>query len=153
MTNDVTVTGPWDTKAFDILRQLDSEWAEQSLTMSANPWTSGILPLKTVELVALAWCCACTNLNAEGTRRHIRGALDAGASRDEILMILKMASLLSIHTCSLAAPILLEEAQAAGVQTTQKMDQATPVCDQMKAAGQWNAAWEPFFSLDPAWTE
>ncbi|HEY2787580.1 MAG TPA: hypothetical protein VGJ05_21670 [Fimbriiglobus sp.] len=23
----------------------------------------------------------------------------------------------------------------------------------MKAAGQWNATWEPFFVLDPAWTE
>jgi alkylhydroperoxidase/carboxymuconolactone decarboxylase family protein YurZ len=104
--------------------------------MSANPWTSGILPRKTVELVALAWCSACTNLNAERTRRHIRGALDAGASRDEILMILKMASLLSIHTCSLAAPILLEEAKAAGVQRTPKSAGATPVCDKMKAAGQ-----------------
>jgi len=30
----------------------------------------------------------------DGTRRHIRGALDAGATRDEILMILKMASVM-----------------------------------------------------------
>jgi alkylhydroperoxidase/carboxymuconolactone decarboxylase family protein YurZ len=121
--------------------------------MSVSPWTSEILPRKTVELVALAWCSACTNLNADGTRRHIRGALEAGATREEILMILKMASLLSIHTCSLAAPILLEEAKAAGVQTTPRQAGATPVCDKMRAAGQWNTAWDPFFELDPAWTE
>lgn len=27
---------------------------------------------------------------------------------------------------------------------------ATPVCDKMKAAGQWNTAWDGFFELDPA---
>lgn len=70
-----------------------------------------------------------------------------------IVMILKMASLLSIHTCSLAAPILLEEAKAAGVQPTPKKAWATPVCDKMKAVGQWNTAWDPFFELDPVWTE
>lgn len=146
-------TGPWERSALEQLRSLDPAWAEQCLKMSANPWTSGILPLKTVELVALAWCSACTNLNADGTRRHIRGALDAGATKEEILMVLKMASLLSIHTCSLGAPILLEEAKAAGIQPTPKQAGATPICDKMKAAGQWNAAWEPFFALDPAWTE
>lgn len=153
MTQDVGRSGPWDTAALEVLREFDPRWAEECLTMSASPWTGRILPLKTVELIALAWCAACTNLNADGVRRHIRGALDAGASRDEILMVLKMASLLSIHTCSLAAPMLVEEAQAAGVQTAPKKAESTPVCDRMKAAGQWNAAWEPFYSLDPAWTE
>jgi alkylhydroperoxidase/carboxymuconolactone decarboxylase family protein YurZ len=150
---DKTETGPWDRSALAQLRELDAAWADQCLTMSANPWTGDVLPRKTVELVALAWCSACTNLNAEGTRRHIRGALEAGATRDEVLMVLKMASLLSIHTCSLAAPILLEEAKAAGVQPTPKEAGPTPICDKMKAAGQWNTAWEPFFTLDPAWTE
>jgi alkylhydroperoxidase/carboxymuconolactone decarboxylase family protein YurZ len=152
-SNPVHETGPWDDSALARLREWDPAWAEQCHTMSANPWAGDVLPRKTVELVALAWCSACTNLNAEGTRRHIRGALDAGATREEVLMVLKMASLLSIHTCSLAAPILLEEAKAAGVQPAPKSAGATPVCDKMKAAGQWNAAWDPFFSLDPAWTE
>jgi alkylhydroperoxidase/carboxymuconolactone decarboxylase family protein YurZ len=79
--------------------------------MSNDPWTGGILPRKDIELISIAVHAACTNLSAEGTRRHIRGALAAGATRDEIMMILKIASLLSIHTCSLGAPILLEEAR------------------------------------------
>ena len=120
--------------------------------MSNDPWTSGVLPRKDVELISLAVNAACTNLSAEGTRRHVRGALDAGATRDEILMILKVASLLSIHTCSLGAPILLEEAKAAGVTLTPTAA-ATPVCDKMKAAGQWNPAWDAFFEIAPAWTE
>ena len=68
-------------------------------------------------------------------------------------MILKIASLLSIHHCSLGAPILLEEAKAAGVKLAPKGPAATPVCDKMKAAGQWNTAWDGFFEIDPAWTE
>lgn len=151
--NETVASGPWESGALAALRELDPTWAEQCLKMSANPWTSGVLPRKTVELVALAWCSACTNLNAEGTRRHIRGALNAGASREEILMVLKMASLLSIHTCSLAAPILLEEAKTAGIKLKPKEAGSTPICDRMKAAGQWNVAWDPFFELDPEWTE
>jgi alkylhydroperoxidase/carboxymuconolactone decarboxylase family protein YurZ len=148
-----TETGPWDDPALEQLRDWDPTWAEQCLQMSANPWTTGILPRKDIELISIAVNAACTSLNANGTRRHIRGALDAGATREEILMVLKIASLLSIHTCSLGAPLLLEEAMAAGVQPTPIKATATPVCDRMKAAGQWNSAWDSFFELDPDWTE
>ena len=88
--------------------------------MTANPWVSGVLPRKLIELVGVALNAACTNLNPDGTRRHIRAALEAGATRDEILMVLKMASVMSIHSCSLGAPILLEEAKAAGVKPAPK---------------------------------
>jgi alkylhydroperoxidase/carboxymuconolactone decarboxylase family protein YurZ len=147
-----TSTGPWDNLALAKFRQWEPQWVDQCLKMSQDPWTSGVLPRKDVELISLAVNAACTNLNAEGTRRHIRAALEAGATREEILMIIKIGSLLSIHTASLGAPILLEEAKAAGVKRTPKKA-ATPVCDKMKAAGQWNTAWDAFFEMDPAWTE
>jgi len=72
---------------------------------------------------------------------------------EEILMVLKMASVLAIHSCSLGAPILLEEAQAAGVRPVPKPSMPTPDCDQVRALGQWNDAWNPFLELDPAWTD
>jgi len=145
-------TGPWDSPALAIFRDWESSWVDQCLKMSADPWTSGVLPRKDVELISLAVSAACTNLSDEGTRRHVRGALDAGATREEILMTFKVASLLSLHTCSLGAPILLEEAKAAGVKP-RPSNAATPVCDQMKAAGQWNSGWDAFFEIAPAWTE
>lgn len=144
-------TGPWDD-ALAQLREWDPAWAAICARMSTNPWRSGVLPRRLAELVGVAVNAACTNLNAEGTRRHIRGALEAGATRDEVLMVLKMAVLLGIHVCSLGAPILLEEAQAAGVRPQPK-DVPTPACDRMKAIGQWNTAWDPFFALDPQWTD
>jgi alkylhydroperoxidase/carboxymuconolactone decarboxylase family protein YurZ len=146
------VEGPWDA-AVEQLREWDPAWTEQYLKVTTNPWTNGILPRKTIEMICLAVNAACTNLNPDGTRRHIRAALDAGATRDEILMVLKMSSLLSIHTCSLGAPMLFEEAKAAGVQPLPPKVVPTPVCDKTREIGQWNSAWDPFFNLDPAWTE
>ena len=146
-------TGPWDSPALAKLREWDATWVDQCLAMSVAPWTGGVLPRKDVELISLAVNVACTNLSEGGTRRHIRGALEAGATREEILMILKIGSLLSIHTASLGAPILLEEAKVAGVKLAPKGPAATPVCDKMKAAGQWNTGWDGFFEVDPAWTE
>lgn len=108
------VVGPWDP-ALAKLSEWDPAWAETCVKMTTNPWRSAILPRRLIELIGVALNAACTNLNPEGTRRHIRAALRAGATRDEILLALKMASLLSIHSCSLGAPILLEEAKEAGL--------------------------------------
>jgi alkylhydroperoxidase/carboxymuconolactone decarboxylase family protein YurZ len=144
--------GPWDT-ARDQLREWDPTWAEACVKMTTNPWTSGVLPRKFVELVGVGLNAACTNLNPDGTRRHIRAALEAGATGEEILFVLKCASVMSIHSCSLGAPILLEEAKAAGKQPAPKVPVATPACDRMKSIGQWNTAWDPFYQLDPVWTD
>ena len=145
-------TGPWDP-ALDKLREWDPKWADTCFKMTTNPWTSGVLPRKFIELVGVGLNAACTNLNPDGTRRHIRAALDAGATREEILFVLKCASVMSIHSCSLGAPILLEEAKAAGKQPAPKPAVSTPACDKMKAIGQWNTAWDPFYQLDPVWTD
>jgi alkylhydroperoxidase/carboxymuconolactone decarboxylase family protein YurZ len=152
-TTEAATVGPWDKRALAMLREWDPVWVEQCLEMSTEPWTGGVLPRKDVELISIAVCAACTNLDDSGTRRHIRCALEAGASREEILMILKIASLLSLHTCSLGAPILLEEAKAVGSRQGPAETSATPVCDKMKSAGQWNPAWDAFFEIDAAWTE
>ncbi|MGO9830898.1 MAG: carboxymuconolactone decarboxylase family protein [Myxococcaceae bacterium] len=145
-------SGPWDA-AVDILRAWDPQWTECCVAMTTNPWTTGVLPRKFIELVCVGLNAACTNLNRDGTRRHIRAALAVGATRDEILFVLKCASVMSIHSCSLAAPMLLEEASAASRKPASKPVAATPASDKMKAIGQWNAAWDPFYQLDPVWTD
>ncbi len=152
-TKQAGARGPWDP-ALEKLRELDPKWAEACEKMTTDPWIKSVLPRKTIELISVGLNAACTNLNPDGTRRHIRAALEAGATRDEILMILKMASLLSIHSSSLGAPILLEEAKAAGVRPApRKTKEVTPACDKMREIGQWNQAWDPFYELDPAWTD
>ncbi len=80
-------SGPWDS-ALE-LREWDPEWAELCFKMSTNPWTHSVLPRKFIELVSVSLNAACTNLNPNGTRHHIRAALEAGATREEVLFVLK----------------------------------------------------------------
>jgi alkylhydroperoxidase/carboxymuconolactone decarboxylase family protein YurZ len=136
------------------LTEWDPTWAQTCVEMTTNPWKSGVLPRKFVELIGVMLNAGCTNLNADGTRRHIRAALDAGATREEILWVLKSAALGALHSCSLGAPILMEEAKAVGAKPAQRGEGGlTPFCDRMRAIGQWNTAWDPFFELDPLWTD
>lgn len=47
-----------------------------------------------------------------------------------------------------------EETRAAGKFITPPAEMPpTPACDAIRAVGQWNAAWDPFFALDPQWTD
>jgi len=64
----------------------------------------GVLSTKFIELVCIGLNAAQTNLNQDGTRRHIRAAVAAGATYQEILFVLKCASVMSIHSSSFAAP-------------------------------------------------
>jgi alkylhydroperoxidase/carboxymuconolactone decarboxylase family protein YurZ len=143
---------PWGS-SLDELKQWDPKGAELLLRVGTNLWTSGVLPRKEVELIYLALNCACTNLNEAGTRRQIRAALDAGATRDEVLLVLKCGAGMAVHSCSLGAPILLEEMKAAGVTSAGGPKPETPACDAMRAMGQWNTAWDPFYELSPLWTD
>ncbi len=152
VAGDPGKTGPWDP-ALATLREWDPNWADTCVKMTTNPWTAGVLPRKFIELVSVALNAACTNLNPDGSRRHIRAALEAGATREEILFVLKAGALMAIHSCSLGAPILLEEAKAVGAARAPKPTASTPACDAMRAVGQWNTAWDPFFELDPVWTD
>ena len=145
-------TGPWDD-ALAQLREWDPGWADTCTRMTTNPWRSGVLSRKLAELISVGLNAACTNLNPEGTRRHIRKALAAEATRDEVLFVLKCAAVMSIHSCSLGAPILLEEVKPASAQPVSRAAGPTPSCDKMKAIGQWNTAWDPFYELDPEWTD
>ncbi len=67
-------------------------------------WECGPLSRKEKELVALAVCAAPTCLHEPGMRRHIDGALEAGATAAEIAAVLQLAAALAIHTCTIAVP-------------------------------------------------
>ena len=114
---------------------------------------TGVLSRKLVELIGVALNAACTNLNPDGTRRHIRAALDAGATREEILFV---AQVRVGDVDSFVQPRRADPARGGeGRRRSRRpnLPASTPACDQMKAIGQWNSAWDPFYQLDPAWTD
>lgn len=101
-------SGQWNPN-WDPFYELDPAWTEKFMAMGLTPMVSGALDAKTIEFIAIAVDASCTHLYAPGVRRHIRTALELGATKQEITAVLQCVSVLGIHTMSLAAPILLEE--------------------------------------------
>ena len=64
--------------------RVDPKWANTCLHMSINPWTSGVLPRKTVELIIVALNVACTNLNAPPHSRRARCGCDPRRDFDSV---------------------------------------------------------------------
>jgi alkylhydroperoxidase/carboxymuconolactone decarboxylase family protein YurZ len=151
---------PW-AAALSKLRQWDAAWAEQAVNMTTNPWTEGALPTKFIELVSVGLNAAHTNLSPDGTRRHIRAAIAAGANQQEILFVLKCASVMSIHSVTFSAPMVLQEASSGSLEDfsqvrakrLQKVGEATPAVEKMRAIGQWSDEWDSLLFLDPVWTD
>jgi alkylhydroperoxidase/carboxymuconolactone decarboxylase family protein YurZ len=60
------------------------------------------------ELVYCAFDCAATHLYVPGLKLHFKNALGYGATPQEILEVLEIATLLSLHTAHVAAPIITD---------------------------------------------
>lgn len=147
-------TGVWNP-ALDLFHERDPDWTERCARMASNPWTTGVLPVKWIELICIALDAACTHRNESGVRRHVRAALEAGATVEEILDTFKGVSVLGIHSVAVTLPILLEEAKVAGLPPAPDPAGAvdTPVIDRMKATGLFNQAWDVIYQIDPLWLE
>lgn len=109
--------GYWHTFWEDFLR-LDPEFFEAYLEFSGVPWIKGVegskmaergaLEPKIKELVYCAFDCAATHLYVPGLKLHMRNALGHGATPQQILEVLEIATLLSLHTAHVSVPIIEE---------------------------------------------
>ena len=79
------------------------------MATGAGIYGSGIFTPKEVELLSIAFDASYTHMYAPGTRRHIKGALKAGATAKEIMEVLKLCVVQGVQACNLAVPILTEE--------------------------------------------
>jgi alkylhydroperoxidase/carboxymuconolactone decarboxylase family protein YurZ len=104
-------TGNWNPD-WEPFARLDPAWTEKVIAMAIAPAVTGVLDAKTIELVGIALDASCTHMYAPGVRRHIRRALKAGATKEEITAVLQLATLQGLHSMCLAAPILLDELNA-----------------------------------------
>jgi alkylhydroperoxidase/carboxymuconolactone decarboxylase family protein YurZ len=51
---------------------------------------------------------------APGTRRHIKGALEAGATPEEIMATLQLSVSMGLDACAKGVPMLAEESERSG---------------------------------------
>jgi alkylhydroperoxidase/carboxymuconolactone decarboxylase family protein YurZ len=89
-------------------------WTDKFAELLIGIYESTVLSQKDMQLLSIAFDTSYTHVYAPGTRRHIRNALRAGATVDEIMAVLKLCVLQGFDACSLGVPILAEEAATSG---------------------------------------
>lgn len=107
-TDAQRASGDWNP-LWTTFAQWDPEFLEAYLQLRNVPFKKGPLPRKFKELILVAINAATTHLYAPGVRRHIRNALEHGATREEILEVIELTTVLGIHSSNVAVPILSEE--------------------------------------------
>ncbi|HMN81397.1 MAG TPA: carboxymuconolactone decarboxylase family protein [Burkholderiaceae bacterium] len=108
LTDEYIASGRFNP-GWQTMRDFDPRFTEAYLALREVPFSHGPLPLKFKELILVAVNAATTHLYAPGVRRHIRNALDAGATGEEVLEAIQLTTVLGIHSSNLALPILAEE--------------------------------------------
>jgi alkylhydroperoxidase/carboxymuconolactone decarboxylase family protein YurZ len=106
-------SGNWNPD-WEPFARLDPAWTEKAVAIAIAPAISGALDAKVIELVRIGLDASCAHM--PGLRRHIRRALDAGATREEIVAVLQIVSMQGLNSMRIAAPILLEELAADAAQ-------------------------------------
>lgn len=107
---DFTTTRGYWHSFWDEMLELDPELFAAYTEFSSVPWRSGTLSPKVKEMVYIAFDTAATHLYVKGLKLHIENAIGYGATPQEILEVMEIASVLGVHGATTAAPILIEEA-------------------------------------------
>ena len=108
------VRGYWHEFWNDVL-ELDPEMFEAYLEFSSVPWRTGPLSPAEKELIYISYDIAATHLYVPGTKLHIRNALDHGATPEQVLEVMEIASMIGVHAVTTAVPILAAELTARSV--------------------------------------
>ena len=91
-----------------VLRALPA-WTDQFFAFGASVYKSGLFTPRFLELISIAFDASITHMYAPGTRRHIQGALKAGATPEEIMTVLQICVSMGVQACAKGVPILAEE--------------------------------------------
>jgi alkylhydroperoxidase/carboxymuconolactone decarboxylase family protein YurZ len=99
--------GEWPEE-LDAIFALAPDYVAAALEFMTSPRRTGPLDRRTVEFIGLALCASPATLFEPGMRWHIRRALAEGATREELAEVLQLAGAISIHSCSIGIPALME---------------------------------------------
>lgn len=147
----IKVRGTWGPE-WETILQLDPAFMRAYLGFSAVPWRHNHLDDKTKELIYIAVDAAATHLYEPGIRQHIRAALKAGATEQEVMEVLELTSTLGIHAMNIGVPILVEVLVEKGLRSGPAElteYQEALKADFTKTRGYWHAFWDEILELDP----
>jgi len=147
----IKVRGTWGPE-WETILQLDPDFMQAYLNFSAVPWRKNHLDDKTKELMYLTVDAAATHLYGPGIREHIRAAIKAGATQEEIMEVLELTSTLGIHAMNIGVPILVEVLVEKGLRTGPAElteYQEAVKAEFTKTRGYWHSFWDEMLELDP----
>jgi alkylhydroperoxidase/carboxymuconolactone decarboxylase family protein YurZ len=149
--------GYW-SPIWDNVLELSPDFFEAYMNFSSVPWKSGVLPPKVKELIYIAIDASTTHLYDPGLRVHVRNALGYGATKEEIMEVYQLTSVLGIHTCTLGIPALVDEMRKAGRAAEVERSPLTPEQEKLKRdftenRGYWSDLWEDVLRLSPSFFE
>jgi alkylhydroperoxidase/carboxymuconolactone decarboxylase family protein YurZ len=114
--------GDWNP-LWDHLLELDPQFIEAYLNFRSVPHKKGSIPAKYRELILVAINAATTHLYEPGVRRHMQNAFKFGATAEEVLECIQLTTVLGIHSCNLAIPVLLQELKKSGASVKKRKNQ------------------------------
>lgn len=139
-------------QAFARLESMDPAWSAAWKSLEDRSAGASLDP-RLVALIRLNIDVTATHLYSPGVQRHLAAALDAGASRAEIMAVFKLAAVIGIHALALGVPMLASELDRRGLPDEPALRPATPVTDAVRTKGMFNPLWETLSRWDPAWLE
>lgn len=154
LKKDLIATGePWSETWQNILA-LDQSYFKAYLGLRRVPSDKQCLSRKTQELILLSMDASCTHLHEPGVRAHTAAALQAGATKEEIMEALELTSVLGVHAVTAGVPCLQEVMREMGRESkasSQSLDGERRAFkdDFVKRRGYWSTSWPPVLQLSP----
>lgn len=151
----VRARGYWRPWTEGLLR-LDPTFLEAYGKYAGYPAATGPLSAKMCELIYVALDGSATHLFRPGLALHMRLALENGASAQEIIDVLRLATAQGLDGCNVGIGILVEELSAAGFDIPVL---ETELSDEQKALrqayvrlfGDWPVFCDQWLRLDPGY--
>ena len=149
--------GYWSKFWEDVL-ELDSNFFSTYSRFSSVPSKNNALSPKIREFIYIAIDASTTHLYLPGLKLHMENALALGATRDEIMEVLELTSVLGIHTCTMGVPILMDELRKMGrgdeVDNIEYGDHEKALKESfIENRGYWSPFWDDMLKLSPEFFE
>lgn len=149
------------SEGWDSVLRLDPTFFEAAVNQLDVPVKAKHLSPKVQAFASIAVNAATTHLHSAGIRTHIRAALAAGASHDEVMEVLELTCAVGIHACTIGVPVLFEVMKEQGIFDSHPvtgMKQLDKKREDLKATftqkrGYWHSTWEEILLLDPDFFE
>lgn len=134
---------------YDWLLKLDPDFVDMYRELFGHPLREGSLDPKVREFIAIALNVNASQLYEEATRRHIRRAIEEGATVEELIAVLELSTAMGLHSITAGTPMLEEEAGLPREVSPEEQAEQQRVKGKFEESrGYWSEFWDSLLALD-----